>query len=84
MRKGALRNNKGDVIEGPRKGRNPRSRTRMEFLGVRRSAKEASNYFPRLRNMVDGGKGLKQSTIEAKIRKAYKKELTSLYLPVMR
>ena len=45
----------------------------MQFLGVRRSAREASNYFPRLREMVDGGKGLKQSTIEAKIRKAYKR-----------
>ena len=44
----------------------------MHFLGVRRSAREASHYFPRLRREVDGGKGLKQSTIEAKIRRAYK------------
>ena len=72
MKKGPLRNSKREVIEGPRKGRNPRPRGTMHFLGVRRSAKEASNYFPRLRKMVDGGKGLKQSTIEAKIRKAYK------------
>ena len=73
MKKGALRNSKGEVIEGPRRGRNPRPRGTMHFLGVRRSAKEASNYFPRLKKMVDGGKCLKQSTIEAKIRKAYKR-----------
>ena len=45
----------------------------MHFLGVRRSAREASHYFPTLRREVDEGKGLKQSTIEAKIRRAYKK-----------
>ena len=73
MRKGSLRNSKGQIVEGPRKGRNPRGRGLMHFLGVRRSAKDASNYFPRLRRMVDGGKGLRQRTIEAKIRKAYKK-----------
>ena len=45
----------------------------MHFLGVRRSARVASHYFPRLRRMVDGGRGLKQRTIESKIRAAYKK-----------
>ena len=43
----------------------------MHFLGVTRSAREAPHFFPRLRKEVDGGKGL--GTIEAKIRRAYKK-----------
>ena len=73
MKKGPLRNSKGQVVEGPRKGRNPRSRGAMHFLGVRRSARDAFHFFPRLRRQVDGGKGLKQRTIEAKIQQAYKK-----------
>ena len=72
QKSGALRNSKRQVVEGPRKGRNRFGRGTMHFLGVRRSAKEASLFFPRLRKEVDGGKGLKQRTIEAKIRRAYK------------
>ena len=73
MKKGPLRNNRVRVVEEPKKGCNPKRRGIMHFLGVRRSAKDASNYFPRLRKMVGGGKRLKQKTIEAKIRRAYKK-----------
>ena len=65
---------------GLRKRRNPRGRGIMHFLGVRRSARDASHYFSRLRQMVDGGKGLKQGTIESKIRAAYKRGINQSLL----
>ena len=42
-----LRNSKGQIIYGPLKGRNRFGRGAMHFLGVRRSAREASHYFRR-------------------------------------
>ena len=50
-----------------------RRRVGMFFNGTRRSAKEALRLFPKLSNRLDGGKGLKQRTLEAKIRREYKK-----------
>ena len=73
QRRGPLRNSKGQEVQGPRRGQNPKGLRKMYFLGKKMSAREASNYFPRLRRMVVGGKGLEQKRIEDKIRAAYKK-----------
>ena len=54
-----LRNSKGQEVQGPKKGRSCLGRGGMQFLGVRRSAREASHYFP------------KNFPIEKKIRDAY-------------
>ena len=72
LRKGPLRNTKGKVVEGPRKGIVRKGHGNMYFRGERRSAKEAIRLFPRLRKKLDGGKGLKQSMLEGKLRKYYK------------
>ena len=72
QKRGPLHNSKGQVAEGPRRGKVRLGRGKMYFGGVRRSAKEALHLFPRLWMKLDGGKGLKQRTLENKVRTAYK------------
>ena len=71
-RSGPLRNSKGQVIYGPKKGRNRLGRGTMYFNGVRMSASRARQTFPRLVRRLTNGKNLANSTIESKIRGAYK------------
>ena len=60
-----------------RLGRQPRRRVkgtrrlRMFFLG-KRSATDAPHTFLKLRRKLDGGEGLKESTLQAKLRKSYR------------
>ena len=49
LRKGALRNTKGQIVEGPRRGKVRVGRGSMCFRGKQRSAREALQIFPKLR-----------------------------------
>ena len=72
--------NKGQVVYRPWKPawRPPRNslrkvRTYMSFGGKRLSAKKALERFPRLGRFLLGSRNLTQSTLEAKLRRFYKK-----------
>ena len=49
-----------------------RKRTTMYVDGKKRSATEMLHLYPKLKRQLDKGKGLKQRTLEGKLRKAYK------------
>ena len=72
QKNGPLRNNRGQIIYGPRKRRNRLGRGTMYFNGVRISASRARQTFLRLVKRLTNGKNLANSTIESKIRRAYK------------
>ena len=54
-----------------------KKRLTMSFQGKRMSAREAVSTFPNLRKRLDGGKGLKERTLQDKLRKFFRQDKVS-------